>query len=161
MEHLASIDLLELCNEAKVERCRATRDLSSCGRYVQHVLNSCGHASLCEECSKRCDGCPICRKLITNANDGSRLSLRLYYKCIEAGLISKEHDDRSQEREVSREYVFVDIQRLYSLFDVALGNNLASLVCHCILLRLFIILVFIYYLSTFLSVDELKFVIFP
>ncbi|XP_042420850.1 E3 ubiquitin-protein ligase HOS1 [Zingiber officinale] len=130
LEQLASTDLLELCNEAKVERCRATRDLSSCGRYVQHVLNSCGHASLCEECSKRCDACPICRKLITNANDGSRLSLRLYYKCIEAGLISKEHDDRSQEREVSREYVFDDIQRLYSLFDVALGNNLASLVCH-------------------------------
>ncbi|KAL7241507.1 hypothetical protein ACSBR1_014156 [Camellia fascicularis] len=55
LEHLASIDLIELCNEAKVECCRATRDLRSCGRYVESVLNSCGHASLCTECCQRCD----------------------------------------------------------------------------------------------------------
>ncbi|KAJ8497986.1 hypothetical protein OPV22_008538 [Ensete ventricosum] len=130
LEHLASIDLLELCNEAKVEHCRATRDLSSCGRCVQHVLNSCGHASLCEECSKRCDVCPICRTLIPS--DGCRLHLRLYYKCIEVGLISKQHDDRSQEREVSQKHMTVHIERLYSLFDVALKNNLVSLICHYI-----------------------------
>ncbi|CAL9147103.1 unnamed protein product [Musa hybrid cultivar] len=130
LEHLASIDLLELCNEAKVEHCRATRDLSSCGRCVQHVLNSCGHASLCEECSKRCDVCPICRTLIPS--DGCRLRLRLYYKCIEVGLISKQHDDRSQEREVCQKHMTVHIERLYSLFDVALKNNLVSLICHYI-----------------------------
>lgn len=78
---------------------------------------------------------------MTNANDGSRLSLCLYYKCIVVALISKEHDDRLQEREISREYAFDDIQWLYSFFDVALEKNLASLVCHCILLRLFVILV--------------------
>ncbi|CAL5412823.1 unnamed protein product [Camellia sinensis] len=55
LEHLASIDLIELCNEAKVECCRATRDFRSCGRYVESVLNSCGHASLCTECCQRCD----------------------------------------------------------------------------------------------------------
>lgn len=27
----------------------------------------------------------------------------------------------------------LDIERLYLLFDVALRNNLASLICHCIL----------------------------
>lgn len=130
LEHLASIDLHELCNEAKIERCRATRDLSSCGRYVQHVLNSCGHASLCAECSQRCDVCPICRSPISN--DGNRVHLRLYYKCIEAGLISKRRDERFQENEDNREYLVPDIQRLYSLFDVALENNLVSLICHYI-----------------------------
>ncbi|WOL18559.1 E3 ubiquitin-protein ligase [Canna indica] len=131
LEHLASINLLELCNEAKIERCRATRDLSSCGRCVQHVLSSCGHASLCEECSKRCDACPICRTLVPN--NGCQLHLRLYYECIEVGLISKQHDDRSQEREVSREHMSDEIQRLYSLFDVALENNLVSLICHYVM----------------------------
>ena len=136
LEHLASIDLIELCNEAKIERCRATRDLSSCGRYVQHVLTACGHASLCAECSQRCDVCPICRTSIPS--DGSRLRFRLYYKCIEAGLISKRHDERFQDKNDSRGRVMADIQRLYSLFDVALENNLVSLICHCILSLFFL-----------------------
>ncbi|KAL0902861.1 hypothetical protein M5K25_028464 [Dendrobium thyrsiflorum] len=127
LEHLASIDLLELCDEAKVERCRATRDLSSCGRYVQDVLNSCGHASLCAECSKRCDMCPICRTSLPV--NGNRLRPRLYYECASAGLISKKHADRFQEKDDSKDH-FLAIQRLYSLFDVALDNNLVSLICH-------------------------------
>ncbi|RVX15655.1 E3 ubiquitin-protein ligase HOS1 [Vitis vinifera] len=128
LEHLASIDLIELCNEAKVERCRATRDLSSCGRYVQHVLNSCGHASLCAECSQRCDVCPICRMPIPK--NGNKLRCRLYYECIEAGLISKRYDDRFQEKDDSEKQQTADVQRLYSLFDVAMENNLVSLICH-------------------------------
>ncbi|KAH0646817.1 hypothetical protein KY284_034701 [Solanum tuberosum] len=128
LKHLASIDPLELCDEAKVEHCRATRDLRSCGRHVQSVLNSCGHASLCEECSQRCDVCPICR--IPLPKDANRLRLRLYYECIEAGLISKRCDDRLQEKEDSDKQLVADIQRLYALFDVALENNLVSLICH-------------------------------
>lgn len=131
MKHLASIDPLELCYEAKVEHCRATRDLRSCGRHVQSVLNSCGHASLCEECSQRCEVCPICR--ISLPKDANRLRLRLYYECIEAGLISKRCDDRLQEKEDSDKQLVADIQRLYALFDVALENSLVSLICHCIL----------------------------
>lgn len=128
LEHLAMLDLIELCSEAKIECCRATRDLRNCGRYVQHVLNSCGHASLCAECSQRYDVCPICRTSMPN--NGTRVRLRLYYKCIEAGLISKRHDDRFQEKEDSKENIMADIERLYSLFDVALENNLVSLICH-------------------------------
>ncbi|XP_031247889.1 E3 ubiquitin-protein ligase HOS1 isoform X2 [Pistacia vera] len=128
LEHLASIDLSELCNEAKIERCRATRDLRSCGRYVQCVLNSCGHASLCAECSQRCDFCPICR--IPIPKDGNRLRLRLYYECIEASLISKRCDERFQDIEDGENQLTADIQRLYSLFDIALENNLTSLICH-------------------------------
>jgi len=131
LEHLASIDLIELCKEAKVERCRATRDLRSCGRYVHHVLNSCGHASLCEECSQRCDICPICRSPIPKS--GTKLRHRLYYECMEAGLISKRCDERFQEIEDGEKQLTADVQRLYSLFDVALENNLVSLICHCIL----------------------------
>ncbi|KAF0888472.1 hypothetical protein E2562_014710 [Oryza meyeriana var. granulata] len=130
LEQLASIDLIELCKEARIEHCRATRDLSSCGRYVQHVLNSCGHASLCAECSQRCDVCPICRSPIPG--NGNRVRLRLYYKCLEAGLISKQHDERFQEKEDHGDPVNLDVQRLHSLFDVALQNNLASLICHYI-----------------------------
>lgn len=131
LEHMASIDLIELCNEAKIEHCRATRDLSSCGRYVKHVLESCGHAALCAECSQRCDVCPICRTALPTS--GSKVRLRLYYKCIEAGLISKKLDDRFQEKKDIGEHSAADIERLYSLFDVALENNLVSLICHCIL----------------------------
>lgn len=130
LEHLATIDLIELCKEAKVERCRATRDLRSCGRYVHHVLNSCGHASLCEECGQRCDICPICRVPIPKS--GGKLRLRLYYECMEAGLISKRCDERFQEIEDGEEHLTADVQRLYSLFDVALENNLVSLICHYI-----------------------------
>ncbi|KAJ9536911.1 hypothetical protein OSB04_029644, partial [Centaurea solstitialis] len=129
LEHLASIELIELCNEAKVEHCRATRDLRGCGRCVQSVLNSCGHASLCEECSQRCDACPICRYPIPKS--GNRLSLRLYYECIEAGLISKRYDDRFQEKDGEKQPT-ADVERLYSFFDVALENNLLSLICHYI-----------------------------
>ncbi|KAG2535361.1 hypothetical protein PVAP13_9NG111000 [Panicum virgatum] len=128
LEQLASIDLIELCKEARIEHCRATRDLSSCGRYVHHVLNSCGHASLCAECSQRCDVCPICRSPIPD--NGNRVWLRLYYKCIEAGLISKQHDERFQEKEDHGNPVNTDVQRLHSLFDVALQNNLTPLICH-------------------------------
>ncbi|KAL5099019.1 hypothetical protein RYX36_003346 [Vicia faba] len=130
LEHLAAIDLIELCKEAKVERCRATRDLRSCGRYVRHVLNSCGHASLCEECSQRCDVCPICRVQIPKS--GTKLRRRLYYECIEAGLISKRCDERFQEIEDGEKQLTADVQHLYSLFDVALENNLVSLICHYI-----------------------------
>lgn len=129
LENLASIDLSELCNEAKVEHCRATRDLRSCGRCVQSVLISCGHASLCEECGQRCDVCPICRHIIPKT--GTRLSLRLYYECIEAGLISKRYDDRFQEKDGEKQPT-ADVERLYSFFDVALENNLLSLICHYI-----------------------------
>ncbi|KAI4315224.1 hypothetical protein L6164_028058 [Bauhinia variegata] len=130
LEHFASIDLTELCKEAKVERCRATRDLRSCGRYVHHILNSCGHASLCAECSQRCDICPICR--IPIPKSGTRLCRRLYYECIEAGLISKRCDERFQEIEDGENQLTADVQRLCSLFDVALENNLVSLICHYI-----------------------------
>lgn len=95
---------------------------------MQHVLTSCGHASLCFECSQRCDVCPICRTLIPK--DGSRLRLRLYYKCIEAGLISKRCDERFRDKDDGGGHAMVEIQRLYSLFDVALENNLVSLICH-------------------------------
>ncbi|KAL7123463.1 hypothetical protein ACP275_01G106400 [Erythranthe tilingii] len=126
---LASIDPIELRNEAKVERCRATRDLRSCGRCVQRVLITCGHAALCEECSQRCDVCPICRvSLLKGGND---FPLRLYYECIEAGLISKMCDDRLLDsKEDGENRLVADVERLYSLFDVALENNLVSLICH-------------------------------
>ncbi|KAI3997573.1 hypothetical protein MKX01_029404 [Papaver californicum] len=128
LEHLATIDLIELSNEAKVEHCRATRDLRSCGRFVRHVLNSCGHASLCYECSQRCDVCPICRTSIPKT--GNLLRVRLFYECIEAGLISKRFDDRFHEKEDGERQLTTDVQRLYCLFDVAMENNLVSLVCH-------------------------------
>ncbi|KAK9095419.1 hypothetical protein Scep_026888 [Stephania cephalantha] len=127
LEHLASIDLIELCNEAKVEHCRATRDLRSCGRNVQHVLSSCRHASLCAECSQRCELCPICR--IPIPKSGDRLRLRLFNECIEAGLIPKRYDAMFQEKEDNKKLA-IDVERLYSLFDVALENNLVSLICH-------------------------------
>ncbi|KAJ4952188.1 hypothetical protein NE237_029020 [Protea cynaroides] len=127
LKHLASIDLIELCNEAKLEHCRATRDLRSCGRSVDYVLKPCGHASLCAECSQRFELCPVCRAPIpTNSN---RVRLRLYYECIEACLISRRRDDRFQAKD-SDKHLFADVERLYCLFDVALDNNLVSLICH-------------------------------
>lgn len=130
LERLASIDLIELCNEAKIERCRATRDLRRCGRLVQHMLISCGHASLCAECSQRCDFCPICR--VTIPKDVDRIRLRLYYECMEAALISKTHDDRFQDKGDGEYQLATDVHRLYRLFDVAMENNLVSLICHYI-----------------------------
>lgn len=130
MKHLASTDLIELCNEAKVEHCRATRDLRSCGRDVQFVLNSCGHASLCEECCQRCDICPICRVPVPKT--GARTHLRLFYECVEAGLIPKNSNEKPPEED-GENRITTDVQRLYSLFDIALENNLVSLICHCIL----------------------------
>ncbi|KAJ4807003.1 ubiquitin-protein ligase [Rhynchospora pubera] len=128
LRELALVDLIELCNEARIEHCRATRDLSSCGRPVQHLLSTCGHASLCPECSQRCETCPVCRVPIKG--ESNRARLRLYYKCIEAGLISKQHDDRFQAKEGIGNRANLDVERLYLLFDVALQNNLSSLICH-------------------------------
>ncbi|XP_057520290.1 E3 ubiquitin-protein ligase HOS1 [Amaranthus tricolor] len=128
LQHLATIDLLDLCNEAKVERCRASRDLRSCGRLVEHVLTSCGHASLCAECSQRCEICPICRTSLPKS--GNILRLRLYNECVDAGLILKDCNDRCQEKEDDKTYLAAEIQRLYSLFDVAMENNLCCLICH-------------------------------
>ncbi|KAL8497697.1 hypothetical protein ACS0TY_021140 [Phlomoides rotata] len=125
---LASIDPVELCNEAKVELCRATRDLRSCGRLVQRILISCGHASLCDECRQRCDVCPICRTALPKG--GNEPPLRLFYQCIEAGLISKKYDDRLKDKNDDENQLNADVQRLYCLFDVALENNLVSLICH-------------------------------
>lgn len=98
---------------------------------MQRVLISCGHAALCDECIQRCDVCPICR--VTLPKGESDLPLRLYYECIEAGLISKRCDDRLRDKEDGENQLVADVQRLYSLFDVALENNLVSLICHCIL----------------------------
>ncbi|KAL3630054.1 hypothetical protein CASFOL_023038 [Castilleja foliolosa] len=120
---LASIDPIDLCKEAKVERCRATRDLRSCGRDVRRVLIPCGHAALCEECSQRCDVCPICR--IALPKEEKNLPLRLYYECVVEGLISERRDEEDGENQL-----IADVQWLYSLFDVALENNLVSLICH-------------------------------
>lgn len=117
-----------------MEQCRASKDLSTCGRYVQHALSSCGHASLCEQCSQRCDVCPICR---TPLAKGGKLRLRLYDKCIEAGIISRQDDVRSEQNYYGEH---LDVQRLYSLFDVALENNLVSSICHCILFLLYLLI---------------------
>ncbi|CAN7137977.1 unnamed protein product [Brassica rapa subsp. narinosa] len=122
--HLASSNLRDLCNEAKVERCRATRDLTSCGRSVRYALNPCGHASLCRECCERFDLCPICRSTLPRSGD--KLRLRLYYECVEAGLIPRVHGDASEDEDED------GVHRLYSLFDVALNNNLISVVCYYI-----------------------------
>ncbi|KAM7272253.1 hypothetical protein ACFE04_026916 [Oxalis oulophora] len=121
LKHLASIDLLDLCNEAKVERCRATRDLRSCARYVQHVLTSCGHASLCAECSQRCDICPICITPIRS--EGNRIRIRLYYECIEAGLISKRFDERFQDNDNGEDQVTADIT---DVTDVCMDESAVS-----------------------------------
>ncbi|KAL7241526.1 hypothetical protein ACSBR1_014174 [Camellia fascicularis] len=103
LEHLASIDLIELCNEAKVECCRATRDLRSCGRYVESVLNSCGHASLCTECCQRCDS----------------VSQSVEFQYQRMAIL--------EEKEYGEKQIAADIERLYSFFDVAIENNLFSL----------------------------------
>ncbi|XP_010508965.1 PREDICTED: E3 ubiquitin-protein ligase HOS1-like [Camelina sativa] len=130
LKHLAYINLRELCNEAKIERCRATRDLASCGRFVNYVLNPCGHASLCTECCQRCDVCPICRSPLPKTGD--KLRLRLYYECVEAGLISRTNEEASEDSDEDGHQLTADVLRLYSLFDVAMNNNLISVVCHYI-----------------------------
>ncbi|CAN6459913.1 unnamed protein product [Victoria cruziana] len=128
LQRLASIEPIELCKEAKMELCRATKDLRSCGCYVQHVLNSCKHASLCAECRQRCDMCPICRTAIPRS--GNTFQLRLYDQCLQAGLIPREHDDQSRQN--GEMHSTIDVQRLYFLFDVAVENNLVTLICHYI-----------------------------
>ncbi|KAE8671738.1 2-oxoglutarate and Fe(II)-dependent oxygenase superfamily protein isoform 1 [Hibiscus syriacus] len=97
LEHLATIDLSELVNEAKIEHCRAARDLRSCGRYVQTPMVKSGN---------------------------SRLRLRLFDECMDAGLISRRCDERFHEKEDRNNQLTSDVQRLYSFFDVALENNL-------------------------------------
>ncbi|KAF2583519.1 hypothetical protein F2Q68_00001708 [Brassica cretica] len=94
LRHLASINLRELCNEAKAEHCRATRNLALCGRSVRYALIPCGHASLCKECCPKVDVCPICRCRLPRTGD--KLRLRLYHECVEAGLISPDHEDEHQ-----------------------------------------------------------------
>ncbi|KAI3868585.1 hypothetical protein MKX03_030754 [Papaver bracteatum] len=123
LESLAAIDLSKLQYEVKVERCRAR----SCGKIVWHVLNSCGHASICGECSRRCDFCPICSASIPKTGD--QIRIRLFYECMDAGLISKRFDDRFQEKGDRERQLATDVQRLYCLFDVAIKNNLVSLIC--------------------------------
>ncbi|KAG0614561.1 hypothetical protein M758_6G186400 [Ceratodon purpureus] len=118
LERLALLEPRELSAEAKTEVCRATRDLRSCGRAVHHVLSTCGHACLCVECRQRNNSCPICRTSTTNFGQEK---LRLYEECVDAGLVRK-------EAELSTESV--DVGRLFSFFDVALDNNLVSLICH-------------------------------
>lgn len=144
LKHLSSIDLIELCNEAKIERCRAARDLRSCGRNVQNVLNSCGHASLCDECSQRCDLCPICRVPILK--NGDRLQRRLYTECVEAGLISRRCEEMFHDIEDGENHSD-DVERLYSFFDVALENGLVSVICHCILFSFFLFYLFFHLCS--------------
>ncbi|KAK4804011.1 hypothetical protein SAY86_003828 [Trapa natans] len=129
LKRLSSIDLIELCKEAKIEHCRAARDLRSCGRNVQSVLNSCGHASLCDECCQCCDICPICRVPILK-ND-NKFRLRLYTECVEAGLISRRSEEMFREIEDGENHSD-DVQRLYSFFDIALENGLVSVICHYI-----------------------------
>ena len=118
LERLALLEPRELSVEAKTEICRATRDLRSCGRPVHHVLSTCGHACLCVECLKRSHRCPICR---TPTAGFGQDNLRLYEECVDAGLIRKDANLLSEN---------ADVARLHSFFDVALDNNLVSLICH-------------------------------
>ena len=104
------------------------------------MLNSCGHASLCEECCQRCDTCPICRVPVPKSS--ARTHLRLFYECVEAGLIPKNSKEQASKEEDGEDRISTDVQRLYSLFDVALENNMVSLICHCILCSLIILLAF-------------------
>ncbi|KAH9613688.1 hypothetical protein KSS87_000601 [Heliosperma pusillum] len=119
LQHLASVDLVDLCNEAKVERCRASRDLRSCGRLVESVLISCGHASLCAECSQRFENCPICRTSLPK--NGNILRRRLYYECVEAGLINKVGDDKYQEIEDDVAHLTADLSRVTILEPLSKG----------------------------------------
>ncbi|KAH9542271.1 hypothetical protein CY35_14G107700 [Sphagnum magellanicum] len=133
LERLALLDPQELIEEAKVEVCRATRDLRSCGRPVHHVLTGCGHACLCAECRKRCDYCPICRTPVSNKSVPDQL--RLYELCVEAGLVEQHDDDNDEHHhhhpaDVQTVSPPDDVRRLRAFFDVALDNNLVALVCH-------------------------------
>jgi hypothetical protein len=128
LERLALLDPQELIEEAKVEVCRATRDLRSCGRPVHHVLAGCGHACLCAECRT-----PVSNKSVPD-------QLRLYELCVEAGLVVQHDDDDDDDEHHHHHPADVqtvsppdDVRRLRAFFDVALDNNLVALVCHCIL----------------------------
>ncbi|KAI5084593.1 hypothetical protein GOP47_0000762 [Adiantum capillus-veneris] len=124
LARLVSLEPRELCSESIVEKCRATRDLRSCGRTVEHSLTSCNHASLCAECAQRCDVCPICRASI--GRHGPLMRRRLYEECCEVGLINSRTED-ARERD---EHPNADVQRLWSFFDVALEYKLVSVICH-------------------------------
>eukprot|EP00250_Pteridium_aquilinum_P020506 c24838_g1_i1 orf=214-3336(+) len=121
LSRLVSLEPRELCSEAIVEKCRATRDLRSCGRIVEHSLTSCNHASLCAECGQRCDVCPICRAPIRR--HGPSMRTRLYEEFCEAGLITEDRRERDGHPNA-------DVQRLWSFFDVALEYKLVSVICH-------------------------------
>lgn len=120
LERLALQEPRELSVEAKTETCRAALDLRSCGRAVNDVLSTCGHACLCVDCSQRIHRCPICR---TPPASFGKNKLRLYEECANAGLLRRDADVPSNS---------ADVGRLCSFFDVALENNLVSLICHCI-----------------------------
>ncbi|MCO5586449.1 hypothetical protein L7F22_040389 [Adiantum nelumboides] len=124
LSRLVSLEPRELCSEAVVEKCRATRDLRSCGRTVEHSLTSCNHASLCAECAQRCDVCPICRSPI--GRHGPPIRRRLYEECSEVGLISSRAED-ARERDG---HLNADVQRLWSFFDIALDYKLVSVISH-------------------------------
>jgi hypothetical protein len=167
LERLAVSEPRELLEEAKVELCRATRDLRSCGRVVHHVLSSCGHASLCVECRKRCAYCPICRTSVSSNNSCCSTSsaaaapdrLRLYELCVEAGLVVQGDGDDAQQSPSSVSPDDVR-RRLCSFFDVALDNNLVSLVCHCIQYTVCLLLLLVLKKPSTHSLSPLPFLFF-
>lgn len=119
LDRFASISPRQLYYEAKLEKCRALKDLRTCGRNVQHCLTSCGHACLCMECAQRTKICPVCRNAIR------RLApvLRLHDDLLDAGLLVQVRDD-------DMFCTTVDARRLYQFFDVALENNLVPVISH-------------------------------
>ncbi|GBG61328.1 hypothetical protein CBR_g20363 [Chara braunii] len=126
LQRLVDIDLRRLCDEAKVEKCRATRDVRSCGKPVRNVLTECGHAVLCAECMKRVECCPVCRAPIVASDTKGEAELRLYDLCQEAELVPDSSDDDLDDPPPWTE----DVARLYAFFDIALEHNQAVLVRH-------------------------------
>ncbi|EPS61075.1 hypothetical protein M569_13725, partial [Genlisea aurea] len=127
---LASIDdPIELCHEAKIERCRASRDMEDCAAFVQRVLVSCGHASLCDECIHECEVCPVCGVPLPNGSD-DEFPLRLYDECYEANLVPEMYVDGLLGKIDGDHEQIAGVRRLHSLFDVSLEHNLVSLICH-------------------------------
>ncbi|KAH7280650.1 hypothetical protein KP509_36G007400 [Ceratopteris richardii] len=124
LSRLVTLEPRDLCNEAIVEKCRATRDLRSCGRIVEHSLNSCNHASLCAECVQRCDVCPICRAPIRSF--GTPVRTRLYEDCCRAGMIRSRPGGATD----ADGHPNADVRRLWSFFDIALEYGLVSVIHH-------------------------------